>query len=117
MTKETVYLAGKISGDPNYREKFAAAAQELEAAGLIVLNPAVLPKEGFSWEAYMRISLAMLDECETVFFLPDWKNSRGATWEYGRALATGKATVMYREWIHMRKQTVKKPAETPEAHP
>lgn len=25
-----VYLAGKITGDPNYREKFAAAAKKLE---------------------------------------------------------------------------------------
>ena len=25
-----VYLAGKITGDPNYREKFAAAVKKLE---------------------------------------------------------------------------------------
>ena len=25
-----VYLAGKITGDPNYREKFAEAAKKLE---------------------------------------------------------------------------------------
>ena len=31
-----VYLAGKITGDPNYREKFAAAAKKLEEKGAIV---------------------------------------------------------------------------------
>ena len=33
-----VYLAGKITGDPNYREKFAEAAKKLEErAGVTVL--------------------------------------------------------------------------------
>lgn len=37
-----VYLAGKITGDPNYREKFAAAAKKLEErAGVTVISPAV----------------------------------------------------------------------------
>lgn len=35
-----VYLAGKITGDPNYREKFAAAAKKLEErAGVTVISP------------------------------------------------------------------------------
>lgn len=36
-----VYLAGKITGDPNYREKFAEAAKKLEErAGVTVISPA-----------------------------------------------------------------------------
>lgn len=34
-----VYLAGKITGDPNYREKFAAAAKKLESADTAVFLP------------------------------------------------------------------------------
>lgn len=34
--KETVYLAGKITGDPLYRSKFYAAARELEAAAKVI---------------------------------------------------------------------------------
>ena len=30
-----VYIAGKISGDPDYREKFAKAEEELKAQGYI----------------------------------------------------------------------------------
>lgn len=42
-----VYLAGKITGDPNYREKFAAAAKKLEErAGVTVISPAVTPEKG-----------------------------------------------------------------------
>lgn len=102
--KETVYLAGKITGDPLYRSKFYAAARELEAAGFIVVNPATLPAEGFTWEAYMRMSAAMLDECAAACFLPDWTESRGATWEFGRAAATGKRVFMFAAWQEERER-------------
>lgn len=49
-----VYLAGKITGDPNYREKFAAAAKKLEErAGVTVISPAVTP-EGLKKADYKR---------------------------------------------------------------
>lgn len=97
--QKTVYLAGKITGDPFYRSKFNAAAQELAAAGFVVVNPAMLPEEGFTWEAYMRMSSAMLDECEAVCFLPDWKESRGARHEHKRAINAGKFVFLYAEWL------------------
>lgn len=80
--EKTIYIAGKITGDPNYKEKFAAAQKRLEAAGYIVLSPAVLPSVGFEYEAYMRMSRAMLRECDEICMLPDWKESRGAMEEY-----------------------------------
>ena len=39
-----VYIAGKITGDPNYKGKFAAEAEKIRAAGHIALNPAELPE-------------------------------------------------------------------------
>ena len=39
MKDETVFITGKITGDPNYREKFNKAQKELEEEGYIVLNP------------------------------------------------------------------------------
>lgn len=39
-----VYIAGKISGDSTYREKFQRAQKALEGEGFIVLNPAELPE-------------------------------------------------------------------------
>lgn len=98
MKKETVYLAGRITGDPFYKTKFYETARELTAAGFIVVDPAMLPAHGFTWEAYMRMSSAMLEECVAVCFLPDWTESRGATWEYGRAAATGKRIFMFEDW-------------------
>ena len=54
--KRTLYLAGKITGDPYYFTKFYNAQKKLEEGGFIVVNPALLPAEGFTWEAYMRMS-------------------------------------------------------------
>lgn len=96
--KETVYLAGKITGDPYYFTKFYNAQKKLEEGGFIVVNPALLPSEGFTHEAYMRMSLAMLDECATVCFLPDWTESKGANAEYQTAIKAGKRIFMFEVW-------------------
>ena len=72
-----IYLAGKITGNPEYRQQFAAAKAELEAKGHIVLNPAE-PPEGMSKAAYMRICFAMIDVADEIRAIPNWYNSPGA---------------------------------------
>ena len=94
--KRTLYLAGKITGDPYYFTKFYNAQKKLEEGGFIVVNPALLPAEGFTWEAYMRMSGAMLAECAEVCFLPDWKESKGAKYEFGEAMAQNNAAPLAR---------------------
>jgi nucleoside 2-deoxyribosyltransferase len=96
--KGTVYIAGKISGDPDYKAKFERARIAFDGAGFIALAPSVLPSTGFEYAAYIRIAAAMLDECEAVCFLPDWTESKGAMYEYGRATAGGKRIFYYDEW-------------------
>ena len=51
--KRTLYLAGKITGDPYYFTKFYNAQKKLEEGGFIVVNPALLPAVG-SLYAYVR---------------------------------------------------------------
>lgn len=87
MTK--VYLAGKLTGEPDYREKFQRAQEELEKKRYIVLNPAALPA-GMSKSDYMRICFAMIDSADMVVLLPDWQDSPGARIEREHALYTGK---------------------------
>lgn len=96
--KRTLYLAGKITGDPYYFTKFYNAQKKLEEGGFIVVNPALLPAEGFTWEAYMRMSGAMLAECAEVCFLPDWKESKGAKYEFGEAMAQNKPFFFFADW-------------------
>ena len=75
-----IYIAGKITGDPDYRAKFADAQRQIEAQGHTVLNPAELP-EGMEPKDYMRICFAMIDVADAVVFLPDAAESAGARLE------------------------------------
>lgn len=72
-----VYIAGKITGDPDYKEKFDTVRQNLNKLGHIVLNPAILP-EGMTRQDYMRICFAMIDSADVVLFLSDYEDSEGA---------------------------------------
>ena len=89
-----VYIAGKITGDPGYRDKFAAAEIQLGWQGHTVLNPAELPS-GMSREDYMRICFAMIDVADAVVFLPDAAESAGARLERAYCEYVEKETV---EW-------------------
>lgn len=74
------YIAGKITGVPDYKKKFQQGVEALEKEGFVVLNPAVLP-EGMSPADYMKICFAMIDVADVVAFLPDWTFSDGARLE------------------------------------
>ena len=75
-----IYIAGKITGDPGYRDKFAIVEHQLYWQGHTVLNPAELPR-GMKPADYMRICFAMIDTADVVVFLPDAKDSAGARLE------------------------------------
>ena len=52
-----IYIAGKITGDPNYQLKFIRARQHLTKDGYTVLTPAVLP-EGMTKADFRNLTLA-----------------------------------------------------------
>lgn len=85
-----IYIAGKITGEPNYKEKFDIAATSLEEQGHIVLNPAELP-EGMLPADYMRICFAMIDTADAIYLLKDWRSSFGAFIERNYAMYIGKS--------------------------
>ena len=79
-----VYLAGKITGDDNYKEKFKEVETMLIDQDCKVMNPAILP-EGFNHDEYLHICFAMIEVCDTVMFLDDWEDSPGAKAEHDLA--------------------------------
>ena len=84
-----IYIAGKITGNPNYREDFTigtvAVLKKIRGTygrnlPVTLMLPSTEPK-GLTNRHYMRISLARIDECDIVAFLPNWKDSEGALLE------------------------------------
>lgn len=78
--KRTIYVAGPMTGLPDFNyPAFNAAAAKLRAMGHTVLNPAENPTPPCgTWQAYMRMALAQLVQCECIVLLPGWTESRGA---------------------------------------
>ncbi|NCB52261.1 MAG: DUF4406 domain-containing protein [Clostridia bacterium] len=91
-----IYIAGKITGDPNYVAKFALEEDILSDQGHIVLNPANMP-EGLMPAEYMRMCLAMIDVADVIYFLSDWADSAGARIEQSYAAYIGKKMFFVKE--------------------
>lgn len=84
-----VYVAGKISGNDNYKQEFSEAEGYLKNIGMTVLNPSIMPA-GFEQMEYLHICSAMIDVCDAVYFLPTWTQSLGSNYEMGYAKGKGK---------------------------
>lgn len=75
-----IYIAGRITGDPQYKEKFGRVEAYYRNQDYTVLNPACLP-EGMTSADYMRVCFSMIDSADAVAFIPGWETSPGATLE------------------------------------
>lgn len=88
----TVYLAGPMTGIPNYNfEAFYAAESALLEQGYRVLNPARLGcVEGLQdWKDYWPLNEAMLRGADAICMLEGWENSPGAFREHAWATEHG----------------------------
>lgn len=88
-----VYISGKITGTSDYIDRFEDIERQLYEEGHEVVNPARenahLPK-GTPWETYMAESLKMLCECDAIYLMDGWRESRGAVLEAMVAAYMGK---------------------------
>ena len=110
----SIYLSGKITGDPNYLEKFAVVTKVLRTAypAARIFNPAweflgiskKLEASGISEEAGHEIlvdmCLKILDYYEAIALMPDWNDSPGAITECKAAMKSGiKIIKVPEEWM------------------
>lgn len=76
-----VYISGKITGKSPEQAKsdFKAAANYLHKLGHVPISPLNngLPPES-AWENHMRVDIRMLTNCDRIYLLPDWQESKGA---------------------------------------
>ena len=78
-----IYISGKITGTKDYLDRFRKA--EIQIGRADIINPAKvndnLPK-CTTYKQYMKMSLCMLEMCDTIYMLKGWEDSKGARLEH-----------------------------------
>ena len=81
-----IYISGQISGLKleDARALFERAEILLQKKGYIPVNPMKLNPHtvGKTWKEYMLDDLNALFDCEAIYLLDNWQDSKGAKIEY-----------------------------------
>ena len=88
-----VYISGKITGltKREYEKLFGEAEKKIRTFGLIPINPVKKNGEvpGWKWEDYMKRDIQLLCDCDFIYRLPNWQESKGAKLENDLAKTLG----------------------------
>ena len=80
-----IFISGPISGTDDYMGRFAEAEERLREDGYLPINPTVFSQHllngEFNWFEFMEITMALLKQCDNIYMLKGWENSRGACME------------------------------------
>jgi hypothetical protein len=103
MIRKTFYLAGPMTGLPNFNyDGFERAKQQLEDHMLEIVSPhskfkdedEFIRKER-SHAFYMAHAINLLMTCNAIILMPGWSKSRGARTEFELALSCGYSVYYY----------------------
>lgn len=93
MSKK-IYISGKITGlsEKAAKNKFAEAETQLKGMypGCEIINPMEINHDhDGSWINYMKQDIKALMDCDSIFMLTNWQESKGAIVEYTLAKGLG----------------------------
>ena len=102
---KTIYIAGPITGKPNFNwDAFYNAESELQDDNWLTVNPctSALSRKLQQQETIsksdikdvMLLDISLLANCDAVYMLNGWKESKGACAEYTFAKAIGLQILM-----------------------
>lgn len=86
-----IYISGPITGIKNFEKNFSKAEKKLKKIGHEVVNPVKIGEalNNPSYEDYMKADLKALLECDAIYLLDGWSNSKGANAEIKVAVICG----------------------------
>lgn len=85
-----IYISGKITGIDNYAELFESAEKLLIEKGFEVINPVKLNHlHDKTWNSYMKEDIKALMDCDAIYMLKNWHQSKGAIIEKKLAFELG----------------------------
>jgi hypothetical protein len=89
--QQKIYISGKISGiEAEAPKLFEKAEKELSEHGFLVVNPLKLNHQhDKSWHSYMKEDVKALCDCDLIYMLSNWKDSKGAIIEHTIAMYLG----------------------------
>lgn len=78
-----IYIAGKISGlsEQEYHNRFKAATDYIGKQGHIPINPVDTSHFGLPYDMQMKLCKILLESCNAIYLLSNWKDSFGAKQE------------------------------------
>jgi hypothetical protein len=88
---QRIYISGKISGiEEQAVEIFANAESALINMGYEVVNPMTLNHDhDKSWHSYMKEDIKAMCDCDSIYMLHNWTDSKGAIIEHAIAIQIG----------------------------
>lgn len=97
-----VFISGKMTGltKEEFKAKFNAAEEKVRAMGYEPFNPSTpewndtMHEAGLSYGDMLILDFKKIQECDALFMLDNWQDSKGATAERAFAAAIG-LKIMY----------------------
>jgi hypothetical protein len=90
--KLAIYVAGPVTGTTDYFERFVAGCVEVRELGHEPVSPVHSGDDGptgDNWLHYTKRGIRELLQCDGIYCLRDWHQSRGARIEHFIADALG----------------------------